>query len=77
MIDDMYKEADELNHCGSIRKSKELFQQVSNLALEMNEVRIGIEALTEVYNIRFWLLDVNDLEAEINKTLDKYFINEN
>lgn len=75
MIDDMYKEADELNHCGSIRKSKELFQQVSNLALEMNEVRIGIEALTEVYNIRFWLLDVNDLEVEIDKTLDKYFIN--
>ena len=76
MIDDMYKEADELNHCGSIRKSKELFQQVSNLALKMNEVRIGIEALTEVYNIRFWLLDVNDLEVEIDKTLDKYFINE-
>ncbi len=76
MIDDMYKEADELNHCGSITQSKELFEKVSNLALEMNQKQIGTEALTEVYNIRFWLLDVNDLEEEIDKTINKYFINQ-
>lgn len=78
-IDDMYKEADELNHCGSIIKSKIVFEKVANLALKTNDETIlkkGIEALTEVYNIRFWLLDVNDLEAEINKTINEYFINQ-
>ena len=75
-IDDMYKEADELNHCGSIIKSKILFEKVSEQALEMNDIKNinkGIEALTEVYNIRFWLLDVGNLEKEIDDTIERFF----
>lgn len=78
-IDDMYKEADELNHCGSIIKSKKTFEKVASLALKMNDkiiIKTGIEALTEIYNIRFWLLDVNDLEIEIEKTINKFFTNQ-
>ena len=75
-IDDMYKEADELNHCGSIIESKKIFEKVAKQALKMDDtkcIKQGIEALTEVYNIRFWLLDVNNLEKEIDDTIEKFY----
>lgn len=79
-IDDIYKEADELNHCGSIIESREKFANVAEKIMKSdntNYLKKGLEALTEVYNISFWLLDVENLEQKIDKTLVTYFGNIN
>lgn len=77
-IDDKYKEADELNHCGSIIESRKIFSKVSEEILarqDFSHLSKGLEALTEVYNISFWILDVKDLEQKIDQTINKYFPN--
>ena len=75
-IDDVYKEADELNHCGSITKSREKFYLVVNL-IEKYQLHSykskKLEALTEIYNISFWLLDTKELIKKINDTILKYY----
>lgn len=75
-IEDKYKEADELNHCGSIVEARKIFAEVANTILKREDskyLKKGLEALTEVYNISFWLLDVKNLEQSIDKTIDTYF----
>lgn len=75
-IDDKYKEADELNHCGSIAESRKLFQDVAEkIFAEENKILLnkGIEALTEVFNISFWLLDIENLIQAIDETINTYF----
>jgi hypothetical protein len=76
-IDDKYKEADELNHCGSISESRKLFSEVAKKILGDNNKNLkkGLEALTEVYNISYWLLDMKNLEQSIDKTISRYFPN--
>lgn len=76
-IDDKYKEADELNHCGSISESRKIFSEVAEKILGENtkNLKKGLEALTEVYNISYWLLDMNNLEQSIDQTINRYFPN--
>lgn len=77
-IDDRYKEADELNHCGSIIEARNIFSEVSEKLLVKKDTKYlnkGLEALTEVYNISFWILDVENLVQLIDKTLNTYFQN--
>ncbi len=77
-IDDRYKEADALNHCGSIIESRKIFSEVSEKLLRKNDTKYlnkGLEALTEVYNISFWILDVGNLVQSIDKTINTYFLN--
>ena len=77
-IDDLYKEADELNHCGSITASREKFKSVVEL-IDSNNLdsyqSMKLEAITEIYNISFWLLDTKNLIESINKTITEYFPN--
>ena len=78
-IDDKYKEADELNHCGSIVESRKIFKGVAEKILTRKDtifLNRGLEALTEVFNINFWLLDVNDLIQEIDNTINTYFFDD-
>lgn len=77
-IDDKYKEADELNHCGSIVESRKIFAKVAKKILKRKDNKYfkkGLEALTEVYNISFWLLDVKNLVSSIDETINIYFSN--
>lgn len=75
-IDDIYKEADELNHCGSITESREKFSLVVEL-IEKNNLESytskKLEAVTEIYNISFWLLDTKDLIKKIDKTIEEFY----
>ena len=75
-IDDIYKEADELNHCGSIMKSRERFSLVVKL-IDENQLDFylskKIEAQTEIYNISFWLLDTDGLINRIENTIAEYY----
>lgn len=75
-IDDIYKEADELNHCGSIAESREKFLLVVELIEKNNLVSYTakkLEAVTEIYNISFWLLDTKDLIKQIDKTIEEFY----
>lgn len=75
-IDDIYKEADELNHCGSIIESREKFSLVVDL-IDNNHLDSflskKLEAQTEIYNISFWLLDTDGLINRIDNTIAEYY----
>ena len=65
---DTYKEADELNHCGLMSESLNLFSSLSNADIpETNTICYPkmIEARTEVFNLRYWTLDVSGLIDDI------------
>ena len=77
-IDDLYKKADELNHCGSIIKARDAFSLVVEL-IDKHQLSLllskKIEALTEIYNICFWLLDTDGLISRIDKTMTEFYPN--
>ena len=62
--------ADILNHCGKMIKAKELFTSISIMEStnELEEKKI-LEARTELFNLRFWLLEVNTLVDDINQMI--------
>lgn len=62
--------ADILNHCGEMIKAKELFTSISIMEStnELEEKKI-LEARTELFNLRFWLLEVNTLVDDINQMI--------
>lgn len=75
-IDDKYKEADELNHCGSIVEARKIFDEIADIILDTNNPLLlskGLEAKTEVFNISFWLLDTKGLIESINKVINTYY----
>lgn len=63
--------ADCLNHCGSMAESQRYFEN----ALEIGDVndederRIAFEAQTELFNLKFWRLDVIGLVNDIDNML--------
>lgn len=68
-ICDFYQYADALNHCGSIKDSLVLFENISEFALKSSDrdiIQLGMEARTETFNIRFWSLDIKNLVKDID-----------
>ena len=72
---DFYQYADALNHCGNIHDSLALFENISEYALESSDreiFQLGMEAKTEVFNIRFWNLDIRNLVEDIDVFINIY-----
>ncbi len=67
----LFKYADCLNHCGSLRDAQNKFEEVVNLCSKEN-ISTFLEAKTEIFNIRFWRLDVDGLVSEIDALLNEY-----
>ena len=66
----LYKYADCLNHCGSMRKSLQHFYQIIKMSpKDESEQKIIFEAQTEIFNIRFWQLDAQNLVEDIDRFL--------
>ena len=66
--------ADTLNHCGSMIKSREMFEMAakSDIANDTQKEKKVLEAKTEIFNLRFWILDVNTLVDDIDHLLQNY-----
>lgn len=71
----IFKYADCLNHCDSMRKAQEQFEKVIAIGDPNNslELKIILEARTEVFSLRFWRLEISDLVNEIDTFLDNYY----
>lgn len=71
---EVFRYADSLNHCDSLIHSKELFTIAVQMKSEDDPEREKkiLEAQTELFNLRFWSLDVTTLTDEIDKMLKKY-----
>lgn len=63
--------ADCLNHCGSMAESQHYFEQVLKIGdiNDNNEQKIIFEAQTELFNLKFWRLDILGLVNEIDNML--------
>ena len=71
---EVFKYADSLNHCDSLMQSKKFFTiaaQASDNDDPKREKKI-LEAQTELFNLRFWSLDVDTLVDDIDKMLEKH-----
>lgn len=66
-----FKFADCLNHCGSMAEAQWYFEKILNLGDINNndDQRIIFEAQTELFNLRFWRLDIFKLVDEIDDML--------
>lgn len=71
---EVFKYADSLNHCGSMLHSKEMFLLAAQMSSDDNEERELkiLEAQTELFNLRFWSLDVSNLVNDINSIIEKH-----
>ena len=67
----IFEYADCLNHCGSMQNSKEQFEMVINLGDKSKEYELKLmnEAQTEIFNIRFWQMDIKNLVSDIESFL--------
>lgn len=70
----VFNYADCLNHCGSMRKSQELFEIVVKSYKQNNNVNLKLllEAETELINLKFWNLDTFNLIYLIDTLLNTY-----
>lgn len=67
--------ADTLNHCGSMIKSREMFERAvkSDISNDPQKEKKVLEAQTELFNLRFWSLDVITLVNDIDRLLQNNF----
>ena len=70
----LFRYADCLNHCGSMNKSISIFKQIASQSYEKpSDMRIILEAQTEVFNLRFWKLDTEGLVSDIDAFIEKFY----
>lgn len=69
----IFKYADCLNHCGSMKKSQEQFERLIELYDGRKEYsKLLLEAKTEIINLKFWRLETNSLIDAIDNLLTTY-----
>ena len=66
-------EADELNHCGLMSESLELLKAIANYKIPESHLDDlyprKIEALTEIFNLRYWMMETDGLIEEISECI--------
>ena len=74
-IDYTFKFADCLNHCDSMNKAQKQFEKVikNGNANNPKELKLILEAKTEVFSLRFWRLDTDHLVEDIDELLNRFY----
>lgn len=70
---EVFNYADSLNHCNSMTRSKELFAMAVKMDIKNDPERKKkiLEAQTELFNLRFWSLDVVSLVDDIDRLMEE------
>ncbi len=74
-LDCIFKYADCLNHCDSMVKSQRQFEKVIENGNIDNpdELKLVLEAKTEVFNLKFWRLEITHLVEDIDELLNQCY----